>query len=265
MKWLKFATFAAATAVASQAMAALEINVDARRFNTPANLDLGSGQGPYASTGTWWNTVNVDSSGTLGVPATFVDSQNNLTSVTVIPGGPLSYTNSNDGHTNGIASSVVDDQGWRLNGQFNAPAGITITGLDTTKLYNIYMIGANANANGNRFGYVDDNSVVASSQDPFPSAIIWETSDGTTPATFVEGANFLLFENLKPTQGSGGIYDGRLNTGAGSIGLTFGDGITGNFTQFAGFQIVEVPEPGSLALLGLGGLAMLARRRAAKA
>jgi hypothetical protein len=52
-------------------------------------------------------------------------------------------------------------------------------------------------------------------------------------------------------------FDGLKADGLGNLSFDMG-GVDGPIN---GFQLVEVPEPGSLAILGLGGLSMLCRRR----
>ncbi|MEM6506446.1 MAG: PEP-CTERM sorting domain-containing protein, partial [Planctomycetota bacterium] len=73
---------------------------------------------------------------------------------------------------------------------------------------------------------------------------------GDVADAFTEDENYHVFSAVVPTAGE--IVIDWEETGSG-----------GQFAQgpFNGFQLVAVPEPSSLALLGIGGLAMLQRRR----
>ena len=89
----------------------------------------------------------------------------------------------------------------------------------------------------------------------------WSTTNATTSAssqlldhtavstgnTFVAGENFVLFANVQADV-----------TGT----ITFdADATDARRSGLSGFQIQAVPEPGSLALLGVGGALIAARRR----
>ena len=84
---------------------------------------------------------------------------------------------------------------------------------------------------------------------------------GTTAATFALGQNYVLFHDIV-ADGTGTIsivadafdgVDGIANGVTGGIGDTR--------LQVNGMQIVSVPETSTAALLGLGGLALVLRRR----
>jgi hypothetical protein len=59
------------------------------------------------------------------------------------------------------------------------------------------------------------------------------------------------------------MFEGLVPNGSDSIVIN-GDKVSGDHGMWNGFQLVEtgaIPEPSSTALLGLGGLALILRRR----
>jgi hypothetical protein len=73
------------------------------------------------------------------------------------------------------------------------------------------------------------------------------TSAASTGTSFVEGESYVEFT---VNVGSDGTIDGTVVPGAGSGEI-----------QFNGLQLVAVPEPASLGILGLGSLGLMGRRR----
>ena len=89
--------------------------------------------------------------------------------------------------------------------------------------------------------------------------LIYEERSST--ATLIEWCELLLLEGFVCVDIGNWTADG-----SGQITLFLGEGAVNTFlngarTQLDGVAVTLVPEPSTLALLGLGGLALLIRRR----
>ncbi|MFK7911566.1 MAG: PEP-CTERM sorting domain-containing protein [Akkermansiaceae bacterium] len=102
----------------------------------------------------------------------------------------------------------------------------------------------------------------------------WSTTNTTTSAssqildgsvrnatTFVAGQNFTYFQNVQATAGGEIVFFGDAYDGDNGISEPNATQDNEHRLQLNGFQIVAIPEPSSIALLGLGGLALILRRR----
>ena len=117
----------------------------------------------------------------------------------------------------------------------------TIGGLDNAKTYNIYF-------------YATWDFIDAGSEFSLDGGATWKLSDGVpsvSNAAFIEGQSYVVFSGVAPTAGE---IDGLWRT------TLEGDSIR-HRGPFNGFQIQEVPEPGTFALLAAGAMCILRRRR----
>lgn len=125
--------------------------------------------------------------------------------------------------------------------------------LSTDLVYDIYVIGGgNAPGQGASIALTQDDGLGG-------ETLLIESYSGTPvsgdPTTYVEGSNFVLFESVSPTAVAGTNPNNEFE-----FDVFIPAGQTGTAT-ISGVQIVLVPEPGSMALLALGGVACFARRR----
>ena len=128
---------------------------------------------------------------------------------------------------------------------------LTISGLVAGQLYNVAIAASRLRNNGTEHSYgtfSTSNNTTSSSQ----------TVDATSinGDAWVSGTNYALFENVE-ADGSGEI---SILADA-SNGAVVGEAGDGRRLHLNGFQIESVPEPSTTALLGLGGLALILRRR----
>jgi hypothetical protein len=223
----------------SFASAAL-INVNFAGANTD-NEPSASLSGPAGGLGTTWNqVVGTGGSGTL------LDSTGASTTVTV-------------GHNYGL---TADDnpttlpilQGSVANFGKGADATVTIGGLASAGIYDIWLVSLrNQPFGGDGTEQYHGNWVTGNVTSSAPSQLLNALGTINT-STFVAGYNYVLFEDVVAT--AGGVITFTADASEpGDVSAL------GNRLGLNGMQINQVPEPGSLALLALGGFLGLRRRR----
>jgi hypothetical protein len=223
-------------------------------FYGPANPFSGNPGNPYAAyfNGTSFVTTSGPPFGSPGTIPPGTTPAGNATST----GAPSPVTlavnyagdNGATGNTAQGAPSFLLGQAAIANGAnpvetftlHNVPAGS----------YLLYLYGANYNNDrGTLF------AVSSGTPDNGISATL-NAMNGQPGQTFVEGQNFVLFNNVIPNL-NGDITITASPNPADGVG---NNNLSGE-TDVNGLQLVLVPEPASLGLLGLLGAGMLTRRR----
>ncbi|MFK7910735.1 MAG: PEP-CTERM sorting domain-containing protein [Akkermansiaceae bacterium] len=127
---------------------------------------------------------------------------------------------------------------------------ITINGLDIGGTYDLWLVSVSNSGAGTEY-YRGDFITSNTTSSPSTQSII---SSPRNISTFVAGQNFVLFDDIVAD------INGEITITADAADLT---GSSGDEFRFGlnGFQIEQVPEPSTTALLGLGGLALILRRR----
>ena len=194
--------------------------------------------GPAGGLGTQWNQyADEDSAGTL------VDSTGASTTVAFT-------TNFSEGRSGGSGNtpmfrSTLTDFG---RGETRT---IEITGLDADGVYDIWLTSYRDStaARERTFGRWTANNSTTSTSVQFI-----DNRSGRNGTTFVDGYNFILFESVVADGGGVISFTGK--------GMTTAEGFDDDYRLgLSGFQIEQVPEPSALALIALGGLVCLRRRR----
>ena len=233
-------TLALALAAAPFANAAL-INVNFNGFTGAADAGQveSSLEGPGGGLGTSWNQfADEDSAGTL------VTSTGAATTIEFTSNFSESRYNG-DGPSLTMLRAALTDFGR------GATRNLTITGLELGGIYDIWLVGyRDSTAARERIvgNWATTNATTSSTDQLIDNRV------GNNGATFVDGYNYVLFENVVADGAGQIVFDGK--------GATILDGFDDDYRHgLNGFQINAIPEPSSLALLGLGGLMVLRRRR----
>jgi hypothetical protein len=221
--------FAALALLAATAQAAV-INVDIQGNNSGgsvANYTGESANGPIASDNNW-NYFN-----TVGVP----DAGDSMT----VSGVTFAF---GDGWLSSFADGAPNNlQGDRVFTANGVTGTFTISGLDTNMNYNLALIGASQTTGG----FATDFTIGGTTKTATGEHETGTNANGAL--TFVEGSSHVLFSGISGSTGS--------------ITFTMTDSVDGTNGVLSGLQLegVAVPEPSTTALLGLGGLALILRRR----
>lgn len=117
---------------------------------------------------------------------------------------------------------------------------VTLTGLDLTKTYNLVLYGAQ-NFLGGRGTTFDPTQ---------PNLASLQTS-GNQQSSFVSGTNYVRYDNITPDNS---LLDARIQ-------FTVGIGPDGGVGILNGFELQEVPEPSSIAMLLFGSIGLWLMRR----
>ncbi|MHC4360187.1 MAG: PEP-CTERM sorting domain-containing protein [Planctomycetota bacterium] len=203
-----------------------------RRRVTMNGTAYGSTVAPLSYTGTTWTDIQIGSADAAVSAIGIADSDNvaSLVDVTLTAADSvLSRTSTYyDGAPPALTLAALDN--------YNDESGntLSISGLGANSNYTLYLMGlAKGSANGN-----DDATCMSATI----GAITLGGAGGQSwyPAAYAQNGNYLIFS---------GITDG---TGS----------ITATVSNLGAFQLeVSAPEPATIALLGLGGISLLRRRK----
>jgi hypothetical protein len=233
----------AAVALASVPFAsAALVNVNFDRFTGGGIADPIESTlvGPGGGLGTDWNRyADEDSTGAL------VDSTGAASTITFT----TNFTEGRGGTATDqpVFHAVLSDFGKGVQNR-----NLIVSGLANGGSYDIWLMAYRDNGTaGERLGgYYSTTNATSSSSTQLMSSFV--TRNGTT---FEEGVNYILFSDVVATVG--GVITFDIDAGL----ATDDDFTTDVRSGLSAFQISAVPEPSTTALLGLGGLALILRRR----
>jgi hypothetical protein len=210
-------------------------------YAQPTGATPVSGAAVLGSSGGIWNGVTSVNGSVLNA----VDSLGNATIISLSMSG---VGQSDAAQLNGqtSATALLENSYWNLSFFSQGPFTTTLTGLAANTDYEliVYMTGRGASqgASGGKATWVDGTGTTLTGET--------HCTDNSQEASFTQGVNYATL--IGQTDSSGNIvYTVSQNS--------FGDAAW----AWNGMQltVAPVPEPSTLALAGLGGLALLFRRR----
>jgi hypothetical protein len=232
----RFAQLSAIMAVMTLTAAggAAVVNIDIQPEGFPGWDPYGpqqtyTGLGAAPDAGTFWNVFEMDNKGNTSESETGFLTSDGVTVTTVgltVGGNVGSFANQS--HTN-AAVPLMRDEAFK----FDQTGAFWITGLIADESYDVYVYMAGRNVGDTSSVYIEEDT---------DTLVTTSAADDTT-TNLIEGEDYYIFGNITP----GADEQIRLDW----IGGIQGFQVVGNF----------IPEPASLALLGIGGLALIRRRR----
>lgn len=206
------------------------INFDWERDSFVPNIPIHSGPAAIGSAGDFWNSGEAEFVFTY--PG-LLDADGNVTTaqLDVVNFGSFSDTAADFGSP---LNDLMRDYAFTNPSVNNSVGTATISGLAANTEYTLYLYGVSNSAGQNTtFSVTSANEGAQTVTSP----------DLLGPLTLTD--DYVIFTGS--------------TSGTGTIDITV-DG-SGNFSAWNGFQLDIVPEPASIALLGLDGLMMLKRKR----
>lgn len=189
----------------------------------------GLGAAPDDAANTHWNIFEMDNKGNTSEQETGFLASDGATSTTVgltVGGNVGSFA---DWNYTEAAPGLMRDEAFK----FDQTGAFWITGLIADESYDVYVYMAGREVGETSSAYIEEDT---------DTLVTTSAADDTT-TDLIEGEDYYIFGNITP----GADEQIRLDW----IGGIQGFQVVGNF----------IPEPASLALLGIGGLALIRRRR----
>lgn len=212
-----------AAALCASAASAAVININCGSTGYGATTYTGlAGALDLADAAAKWNNYFVNEASVITIPLALVDSFNAPTSVTFATTFYRGYSN---GRGNALIDSMINE---------TSPQTFTLAGLAASTSYDLYFYSYSGGAKTTNF------TVGANTVSPLSTV---------TASTSVVASDWAMM--TVNSSGTGTI--------TGTVAAATGD----VWGRFNGMQVIGVvPEPASLSLLGLSGIALMRRRRA---
>lgn len=263
----RFAAAALIAGLGAGTASAELINITSEKYTGGNTVTLSTGdlQGPGAlGDGTTWNVYD-DNNSTDATTSGVRDSDGNL-----LTGVTFSTTaGESRGNSDGVNSWDLEvlRTYWQNFGK-GQDQTVTVGGLTPGAIYDVwitsYAPGTTSFNNNSQAWLTEGGAGTWSTANTTSSASSQSIDNGTAPknsSTWVDGYNYVTFASVV-VDGSGNITflgdaddigDGETYSGAPDT--------VNHRLQLNSIQLQLVPEPSSLALLGLGGLCVIRRRR----